>query len=343
VFADLGGLFNTLIIIGNILVAQLNKKKFDYDLINKTFYIDQENINEKGLQINNIFLNNKNKNERNLNLENRSLKSEDIIYNNLSLEQKVQSIISFKNSIEKARKLKEMSIIIPNKNNSYNSITDNYKNNQNFSYNQINEIDGIRDKNNKKKLNESISKQIIELEDIRIKELKISDHNEKEKEFKASEQAKNVYEKNLKEKITNFLKNEKKNINLKKFVKLSKCEFCLKLIPCKRIKSKSFIEKENLIAKAEDKIAEILDVCNYIRLFENFEKLKLILMDPSQILSFDYLKNRNADQLFKENYDKRLYESILYFKQKIKDLTLREYDFYLLNNLNQEFKELILE
>jgi len=41
VFADLGGLFNTLIIIGNILVAQLNKKKFYYDLINKTFYIDK--------------------------------------------------------------------------------------------------------------------------------------------------------------------------------------------------------------------------------------------------------------------------------------------------------------
>jgi len=82
---------------------------------------------------------------------------------------------------------------------------------------------------------------------------------------------------------------------------------------------------------------------SYTRLFENFEKLKSILLNPCQILSFDYLINRNHNEIFKENYEIRLYESILYFKQKLKDLNLRENDVYLLDNLKQEYKELILE
>jgi len=139
------------------------------------------------------------------------------------------------------------------------------------------------------------------------------------------------------------LKNEKIKRNLKKFVKFSKSEFCLKFIPCKRIKSKSFLERENLIAKAEDKIAEFLDVCSYTRLFENFENLKSILLNPCQKLSFDFIKNRKHDEIFKENYDNRIHQSILYFKKKVKDLTLRENDLYLLDNFNEEFKELILE
>jgi len=60
IMADLGGLFNTLTLIGNILVVQLNKKKFDYDLINKLFY--QETQDSKKIHIPNknmIFTNNK--------------------------------------------------------------------------------------------------------------------------------------------------------------------------------------------------------------------------------------------------------------------------------------------
>jgi len=194
-----------------------------------------------------------------------------------------------------------------------------------------------------KALNESLSKQIIELEDLKIKEHKISNYNENENEFKVSDSDKNENNRILKEKIITFLKNEKKKTNLKKFVKLSKSEFCLKLIPCKRIKSTSLIQRENLIENAEDKISEFLYVCNYTRLFENFENIKSILLNPCQILSFDYLNNRNHDELFKENYENRLYESIIYFKQKIKNLNLRENDLFLLDNFKQEFKELILE
>jgi len=46
VFADLGGLFNSFLLIGNILIVQFNKMKFDYDLINKVFQIQTEIINQ---------------------------------------------------------------------------------------------------------------------------------------------------------------------------------------------------------------------------------------------------------------------------------------------------------
>jgi len=61
------------------------------------------------------------------------------------------------------------------------------------------------------------------------------------------------------------------------------------------------------------------------------------------MFSFDYLKCRNYDEIFKENYENRLYESILYLKKKLKELNLKENDLYLLDNLIQELKELILE
>jgi len=46
VFADLGGLFNSFLLIGSILIVQFNKIRFDYDLINKVFQIQTEIINE---------------------------------------------------------------------------------------------------------------------------------------------------------------------------------------------------------------------------------------------------------------------------------------------------------
>jgi len=48
---------------------------------------------------------------------------------------------------------------------------------------------------------------------------------------------------------------------------------------CQKCKNESLIQSEILILRAEDKIAEYLDVCNYINLIENFQKLKFILFN----------------------------------------------------------------
>jgi len=79
VFADLGGLFNSLILLGNILAAQINKKKCDYDLINKTFFLENEDSDIKEILNKNINLNNINNNfyknnKENFDFDNKSRK-----------------------------------------------------------------------------------------------------------------------------------------------------------------------------------------------------------------------------------------------------------------------------
>jgi len=147
----------------------------------------------------------------------------------------------------------------------------------------------------------------------------------------------------LKERILLFLENKKRRINRNKFVKFSSYEFFLHFIPCNKLKSKSLIEKEILISKTEEKIAEYLDVCSYTKTIENLEKLKLLLLNNYQKLSFEYFKNRNTSDLLRENYDDKILESIKYFKRKIKESNLDNYDIKLLDNFSKEYAELILK
>lgn len=121
----------------------------------------------------------------------------------------------------------------------------------------------------------------------------------------------------------------------------SKYEFFLRFIPCKKIKSISLIEREKIITKAEKKVADYLDVFNYTKLFENFEKLKYILLNNNQVLCFDYIKNRKPSDIFKENYNEKIFETIQYFKDKFKEHNFDIYDIKLLENCNNEFKELL--
>jgi len=112
--------------------------------------------------------------------------------------------------------------------------------------------------------------------------------------------------------------------------------------PCKRCKNDSLIQREILISRAEDKIAEYLDVYNYTNLNENFLKIKSIILNKCQIISFEYLKNQNLKDFFIENYDEKLLELIEYYKQKIKQSNLNEYNQKLLDNFREEFKDLII-
>jgi len=94
--------------------------------------------------------------------------------------------------------------------------------------------------------------------------------------------------------------------------------------------------------RAEEKIAEYLDVCSYSNLYENLEKLKLILLNNYQMFSFEYLKNRNSSDILRENNNDKLLDTVQYFKQKLNESNINESDKNLLENFRKEFAELIL-
>jgi len=91
VFADLGGLFNLLLLIGNLIVVHINKKKFDYDLINKIFFLDDELENLNNIK-NNDFNLNKIYDRENIKLENLLKNDINDDINIPKIERKVESI-----------------------------------------------------------------------------------------------------------------------------------------------------------------------------------------------------------------------------------------------------------
>jgi len=323
VFADLGGLFNSLLIIGNILVAQFNKKRFDYYIINKTFYRENEDSNKNLTQNKNFILSNNNKSDNlniKLDLENKSMKIEDIKNNVLEHDSK----FSKKNSIHINKNTQNESSFI--KINDKDNTKINYTNIDINSSNLLNNNDIIKEDNMKtRKNNDTTTRLNFELEELKIKELKNIDVIKDDKSLKYLD-INHEKENNLQERIALFIENHNKRKNGKKFVKLSKLEFFFHFFPCKRFKNQSLIEKEKLMLRAEDKIAEYLDVCSYTKLIDKFEKLKSILFNNYQKMSFEYIRNRTTTDLFKENYNNNLLETIKYYKQKIKESILNEYD-----------------
>lgn len=341
VFADLGGLFNSLILIGNILVAQFNKSNFDYNLINNTFFLDNEEVNINNNKNKNINFNNNNDihNKHKIKIQkNLSMKKIDNIYNNKKLYQNFLLNNTMKNPVNKhiISKSNIDSKILMN-NNDYSNKTIIENNSSNLSH--INDL--IKEDNNQTKLiDESSSRLKIQLENDKKKENDKSKVNTKENCFKFPGIKENDII--LDKRIGLLVDEKKKRINRKKFVKFSRFEFFLKFIPCKRIKNKSLIEREELISKGEDKIAEYLDVCSYTNLIENLEKLKMILLNDYQKLSFEFLKNRNPSDLFKEDFNSKILKTIKYFKQKIEESQLCKTDKYMLENFSREFKDLII-
>jgi len=306
VFADLGGLFNTLIIIGNILVAQINKKKFDFDVMNKIFSLENENIEIKN-NLNEI-LNKVLKSNDKATIKSKKINS-CIDENSLiiNLEEKIKSIISLENNKNKDNnENKQSSLTIINKNlhnqdfNFYRIKSNNDNQDRNFI---TNSCYLVKEENTMtKNINNYLSNQNVELKDLNYKENKVSDVCKIDKNLKFS--MANEEDISLNEKIDLLLKNKKKKSNKNKLVELSIFEFFYIFFPCKRIKNKSLIEREYLIIKSERLIAKYLDESNYFKLFERFEKLKLIILNNPQAFSFNFIKNRNPSEIFKENYKK---------------------------------------
>ncbi len=65
VLAEIGGIFSSIIIIGNFLVGKLNKTEFEIDVINNLFYLNEKNkLNDKNGIVEKCKIE-KNKNNRN--------------------------------------------------------------------------------------------------------------------------------------------------------------------------------------------------------------------------------------------------------------------------------------
>jgi len=172
VFADLGGLLNSLIIIGNVIISQINKKKFSYDLINHIFHIDNANSN---------FENNFNIFQNNLNLISNKTKDNNIPANeeiprkielkkmNFSVKEDFSKVcVNFPDKLYQEKICKSKQI---NDKNSFISNTELIRNFPNL--NDINQIlcnNKIKDENIKMNNSYTYSKRNIELEDIKLKD-----------------------------------------------------------------------------------------------------------------------------------------------------------------------------
>jgi len=208
VLADLGGLFNTLTLIGNILVIQLNKKKFDYDLINKTFY--QENQDSEKIHIHNkniILSNNKinDNSKNNFKPQNISMSINNNLYKNNIDHNHAESNLRIKSSNNESNgKLSEDSLKI-SKINSANITNKNKEiNSSNLLHNDLVKEENIQTR----RIDDSTSRMNVELEELKIKQDKISDPNHKSiKPLNPKEPSDN--EKKLKERIGIFLENSR--------------------------------------------------------------------------------------------------------------------------------------
>jgi len=157
----------------------------------------------------------------------------------------------------------------------------------------------------------------VELDELKIKQDKISKPDiiqikESIKPFEPIDD-----ENNLKERIVLFLENSKKGIKERNLKNYPNRNFYWHFSLAKDVKMGLWYKGKKYISIAEDKIVEFLDVCNYLNLIENVNKLKFILLNNFQILSFKYLKNQDPANLFDENYNGKLLETIKYFKQEI--------------------------
>ena len=149
-------------------------------------------------------------------------------------------------------------------------------------------------------------------------------------------------EKYLKIKIEKFIEKEKEREKKKKRrIKFNYCDF-LKLIFCgKFIKNKNLKESQKVFDGLKDRINDNLDIVNYIKLFENFHKLKKLLLNPDQNFSFDYLSNRPIDDILKNNLEDNLRSSFKYFNERNNKNLLDSKDKELLNNFDNNFQEFL--
>ena len=115
-------------------------------------------------------------------------------------------------------------------------------------------------------------------------------------------------------------------------------EFSKLFIPCNRCKNPEELLKEKIYKIAEDKIYQYLNVFNFFDLQEDFEKLKLILLDKNNNLLFDFIKKRTFEEISGEKYFDDLLESIVYYKENKGDVNI--IDRKIMKNIDEVLEKL---
>lgn len=126
-----------------------------------------------------------------------------------------------------------------------------------------------------------------------------------------------VNESSFKEKLNFYLHRHNKNRGLEKFVKFKHFEFLKSMFFCKACKSPSLLEREEIFNRIKSKIRKYLDVNNLLYLYEEFEKLKKIMLNDNQITAMQFFKKDEILDVYNED---RIADCIAYFIERDKSL-----------------------
>lgn len=381
VFADLGGIFSSLVLIGNILISQLNKKKFDYDLINNLFRIENTHSDHKNntyimkvnsetskLSIDKNYTINFGYNNKNFNSE--SCSSRNLIYNKNIIEDFYNNNDNISigmnnkrnnNYIKKVANTDSISSRMIDSNLLLKSVIDNLGKNRynDCKENNIGKIASVELKDFSmlrkqpcSNLYSNIIKQKLKRKSQKNNPIPNQIKKAPDKEKNVKRTLKNNFEEyfhttnnssKLKQKVFSFLKDHyEPNKKVNNLIKFSKSEFIKTYLCCNKLKSKSLIDREILFEKATNIIHGYLDVSNFASLYEDFEKLKKIIFNEYQIVCFDFLLGRDITEIFKESYESKVYATVKYFKNKIKQRKVNLYDKKLNNLMYEKFKDLLI-
>lgn len=279
--------------------------------------------------------------QTNLNIKNKPVYENDVINVNLN-KYKQQDVAA--NSIRNFSQLK-------NRNDQKcDSLNKKYLNEINIHTNNLSSNRHLTNNNHSVINNYSLTYNSSILNECRIPEgklNKISYCPQKNliTEFKEKE---NILNKKIKDLMlfhqkgdNNTLNYLKRNENTqKKLINLSNFELILSLICCTKIKKSALINKEVIFAKAEKRIIEYLNVLNYFDLFEDFEKLKFILLNENQNFSFYFLRKRSLDEISHIGLDEKISKAINYYKAKINFFS--SIDEKLIDNFSENILKLVI-
>ena len=272
VFADVGGILSSLILISKMISDMFNIRFFNYEVINLLF--DYDCNNEIRNKINNdLELKNINKDKSQIDASS----NRDLIMRRL----------------EQPAEIRNRSASMPCEEIKYKSVIENNNNN-----------DIINNNHNFEK--ERLKKEIETI---------------KENHF-----------------ITRGNKLIFKKDNEKNFINMTNKEFTKLFIPFNKCKRSEELLKEKIFKFGEDKISQYLNVFNFFDLQEDFEKLRMIILNKFQNSFFDFIKKRTFEEMSGDKYFDDLIESIIHFKGNNKD-----YDFVdkrIMENVNELLEKL---
>lgn len=85
----------------------------------------------------------------------------------------------------------------------------------------------------------------------------------------------------------------------------------------KKFKNTNFLRQEDIHIYAKRKVNGYLNVLKYMKLFENFEKLKSLILNKHQIYAFENSFKRDLTDIYKDKAES-LFELCKYFNRKEK-------------------------